>query len=101
MRSVILVCFLLLTVTTAMAGVKVPRTVWVVELTCQSNEPCYAASNGSFTYSISNAKTFVSTAQAQAFMASLTSSLESKNPRIIQHSEYVCVESTHLTEPGC
>lgn len=94
MRSLLL-AFVLFTsaahTSAAQAGVLINSPYWVVALTCANNQECYAASNGSYTGSLSGARRFDDQTQATKFSTSLTSSLRDKSPRIEQHTEQQCV----------
>ncbi|WP_217475216.1 hypothetical protein [Stutzerimonas stutzeri] len=78
----------------AQAGVLINSPYWVVALTCSNNQACYAASNGSYTGSLNGARRFDDQTQATKFLNSLTSSLRDKSPRLEQHTEPQCVESS-------
>ncbi len=98
---VVLLCFLF--VTSANAGVKIKVPVWYVELVCEHDPVCYASSNGSYTGSISGARKFYDSSEAERFVGSLTESIRKKSPRLIQRLEFKCVESTKekLEGPSC
>ncbi|WP_312571581.1 hypothetical protein [Stutzerimonas balearica] len=76
----------------AQAGVLFNSPYWVVALTCANYQQCFAASNGSYTGSLSGARRFDDQTQATKFLNSLTSSLRDKSPRLEQHTEPQCVE---------
>lgn len=102
MRAIqFLLCFLF--VAPAFAGVKIRVPVWYVALTCEHDPVCYASSNGSYTGSIGGARKFYNSSDANAFVGSLTESIREKSPRLIEGSEFKCVESTKekLNGPPC
>ncbi len=87
-----LMFLLALLIPAAQAGTLINSPYWVVALSCDNNQHCYAASNGSYTGSLNGARRFADQAQATKFLNSLTSSLRSKSPRLEQHVEQQCVE---------
>ena len=85
----------------ALAGVKVKQAYWFVELSCDGNSKCYAASNASYTGSLNAARKFRDYSDAQAFFESLTTSLQDKSPRIVEGDEFKCVNDPELKGPSC
>ena len=85
----------------AQAGVKIQQPVWYVELTCDGNSECYAASNGSYTGSFNGAKKFREERAAIKFFDSLTSKIKDKSPRLVQGWEFECIETTSANGPDC
>lgn len=75
----------------SLAGVEIRQPYWYVELTCEGNPQCFAASNGSYTSNQSAARRFDDANKAQRFVDSFTSSISGKSPRIVQGADSKCL----------
>jgi hypothetical protein len=95
MVRVLTALVLSLAIATAYSGTWVNAPYWVVALQCSHHEECFAASNGSYTLSLSGARHFDDPAKAEEFIGTLTSTIREKSPAVQQRFEPVCV-----TQPG-
>lgn len=90
MRTMLFIALSLLA-THSLAGVEVRQIYWYVELSCEGNSQCFAASNGSYTSNKSSARQFDDQGKAQRFVDSFTSSIRDKSPRVVQGADSKCV----------